>query len=340
MPGFRLRGDAPRLPAHRHSRSERRGDANPAARRPRLYRSTGLVRLAGRRSRVPAGNAGAPGKRSRLRPVLRPAAAHRAGEAGGGRARGGADPAPHRRRRLVPGGADGRSRQRLRRAQPRPRAGTAGAAHPVSGLRALAARLRPARTLGRRSRLLENPAGRPAHAGAAHRQAPAAGARLRRRHRGLRRARRHRGTPAPAGGGRAHHAVLPAAVRLPGAAGAPRAPGRPGHRHLAGRTRTGGNRGADRLLRQYAGDPRPHRPGRQLPPVRPSAIGRHARCRRTRRGALRPAGRRTGASQPRPQPQPAVPGRLHPAQHPGGDADAGRTVADPGAQPGSRPLRP
>ncbi len=249
--GAHRAGAAARVAAHRLRRRGRRAGAGRPPRRPRPPSRRGPRRAAGG-STGGRGEAAGGGRRGpSVRPGPRAAPADDAGPRGRGGARAAGEPAPHRQRRVEHGRLLPRALGAVRRLPP-PRA--AGA---VRRLRRLAAGLADGRRAADPVPLLARaPGGDAPPAGAAHRSPPP-GRRRRPRRRG--RApplpRGHAG-PALARPARGRDALHRAPGRLPGAPLPLRGErGRAGG-HGRGRPRPAGDGGADRLLRQHAGDPR------------------------------------------------------------------------------------
>ena len=275
--------------------------------------------------------AGAAPRPGRGRPPVRPcggaAAARHAAAARPGRARAAARHAPHRLRRLVDGGAGARDLDALRRRPFGPPLAASRAAGPVRGLRRLAARLAARRDARAPALLLAAEAGRPAgHARPADRPAAAIRAESCRRavadplHPGLR-ARAGALRPPPRG-----DPLHGPPRRFPGA---PVAADRPGgsRRRLADRQpQPGGDRAADRLLRQYPGAARRLGGGAVVRRAGRPGPADHPRGLRPSGPPLRAAGRGAAPGAP-PRGQSPLPGPVRRAERPDGGDGAPRPGA-------------
>ncbi len=327
-PAHPHRGPAPPRPG--------RGGAAPGHRSPRdaahQLRRRGRQRGPGRPRQLPLGDgggrsdgAGAGGaragrdraRRARDPPALRPrpGAAAQGDRAAAG-ARGGAAaplPAPHHHRRLVDERADPRGLCPLPGARRRPPRRAASLAHPVRRLRRLAAPARRAACRGVRPRVLV-PAARGSAADARAAGRPPAAAAAAGGQPGLRRG----GASADQGVGARfprlrreprRHAVHRSPRRLPGGRAALDRAGRDARRHAGRRARAGGDRGADRLLRQHAGAAVAGR-SRPRVPRSPGASPRRGAGRLRASGRAVQRGRGNGAAG-EPGTSPPLPGPVH-----------------------------
>ena len=318
-----------------------RGAGHPPLRR---LRAPGGRPLRAGRGRARGGDA-AP-RRGRGGAPLRPgrgAGLSRDAAAAGGGGRAAAHPAPHRQRRVEHGRALPRAGGAVRNVRKRRGKRSCASGRAVRGLRRLAAGGAGGRGAGAAAGVVARAAGGRARApGPADGSSAPAGPFLRRRQRRGRAAARAAGPAARAGPRRGRDAVHGAAGRLQPPPCPLRRDGRRRRRLAGGGAHAPRDGGADRLLRQHAGDADGPVGGSRLPRAAGPRARDHAGRVRAPGRAVRTAGGRAAAGA-LPQPLALLPGRLRggyggPGR--GGGAGAGGSSWRRAPRSSTSPCRP